>query len=241
MSSLPSTLQSHEPRYVVRRFLSFEGSIPADLIATLSSACDELEDSDKAGVLVIQISGVGACREAGSRAVPAVQSLNQWERVLRRVERLNALTLALVNGTCDGLAFASMLACDYRIATRGTCLSLSTDYGLLPSMAIHRLANQIGAGRARGLVLHGARLKAAEAQTLGILDEVTEDLQGACEALLDGCLASSTTDISIRRRLLLEAASTTYEEALGAHLAATDRALRAAVDRDRAGEHRHPQ
>jgi len=36
-------------------------------------------------------------------------------------------------------------------------------------------------------------------------------------------------ELSIRRRLLLEAASTSFEDALGAHLAACDRALRRAA------------
>jgi isomerase DpgB len=38
---------------------------------------------------------------------------------------------------------------------------------------------------------------------------------------------SARSEISVRRRLLLQAGSASFDEALGAHLAASDRAIRA--------------
>jgi isomerase DpgB len=97
-------------------------------------------------------------------------------------------------------------------------------------MAVHRLANQVGAGRARPLVLLGAELPASRAADWGLLDEVVPDPAARSAEVLDALAGTAGKELSIRRRLLLEAASTGFDDALGAHLAACDRALRLAAE-----------
>ena len=93
---------------------------------------------------------------------------------------------------------------------------------------MHRLVQQVGVGVARRLVLLPDELGADRLLQAGVLDQVVDDLDTAVIAL-QGRVAGS--EPAIRRRLLLDAATVAFEEALGAHLAACDRALRVTAAR----------
>ena len=96
-------------------------------------------------------------------------------------------------------------------------------------MALYRLANQVGAGRARQLALFGTELPADRAAEWGLLDEVVPDPAARSAEVLDAFAGTRGKELAIRRRLLLDAGYTSFEDALGAHLAACDRALRLAA------------
>ena len=101
-----------------------------------------------------------------------------------------------------------------------------------PGMALYRLARQAaGAALARRAVLFGTPIGAAEAQAIGVIDEVTANATLALEKAMEVAGAARGTELAIRRQLMLEATSTTFEDALGVHLAACDRALRSARHR----------
>ncbi len=93
-------------------------------------------------------------------------------------------------------------------------------------MTLYRLVQHIGLARARRIVLWDSAIELGDATELGIVDQVSEDLTEAVHtaAVLRGRLSDRET--RIRRRLLEEAASAEYEDALGVHLAACDRELR---------------
>jgi isomerase DpgB len=93
-------------------------------------------------------------------------------------------------------------------------------------MGLYRLANQAGAAAVRRAVLLGVPLTATEALGLGLIDEVAADPAAAAAAARTLLGASPASDLAIRRRLLLDATTTSYEDALGRHLAACDRQLR---------------
>jgi isomerase DpgB len=75
-------------------------------------------------------------------------------------------------------------------------------------------------------VLFGLPIDALEALTLGIVDELADDAAAAvaaAAALVDGL---SGKEVAIRRQLMFDATTTSFEDALGMHLGACDRALR---------------
>ena len=122
-----------------------------------------------------------------------------------------------------------LLATDYRIAARDTWLGISSVGGSTwPGMALYRLVNQLGVARARQAALFGVEVPAARALGWGLLDEVVDDTVARAREVLDAFGPISGKELSIRRQLLAEATSTSFEDALGAHLAACDRALRRA-------------
>jgi isomerase DpgB len=75
-------------------------------------------------------------------------------------------------------------------------------------------------------VLLGAPIEADRALALNLVDEVSEDPASTLAALAEAARAMDGAEMAIRRQLIFEAGSTTFEDALGAHLAAADRALR---------------
>ncbi|MFE7123471.1 enoyl-CoA-hydratase DpgB [Streptomyces sp. NPDC057617] len=158
-----------------------------------------------------------------------IHLVNTWERALRRLETADRPTLALVTGECTGPALEALLTADHRIADDGARLRLAGgEDGAWPSTAVHRLAQQIGTARARRLLLRRPWLDAKEAAGLDLLDETVAGTREALEraaGVAEELSAVPGREWSIRRRLLFDA-TLSYEEALGAHLAACDRSLR---------------
>lgn len=206
--------------------LRIDGGLPpsAESVAALAAACDSAEDRGGRTALVIHLSG--APRGPWASGVD-VALVSKWERALRRLERLRATSVAVATGDCGGPALDALLATDYRIAATSLRLLVPVEAGATwPGMALYRLTSQAGAAAIRRAVLFGVPIGAAEALTLRLVDEVTDDPDGAlaASAALTGAFAG--TEVSVRRQLMLDATTASFEDALGAHLAACDRTLR---------------
>jgi isomerase DpgB len=196
-----------------------------ELVATVSAFSDEVEDAH--GLAVLHLSGA----PAGGRSTGDldVHLVNKWERALRRLERLKVATVAVAEGDCGGIALETLLCTDYRLATQDVRLLVPIEPGhgaSWPGMVLYRMANQAGVARTRRSVLFGVPVTAADAADLGLVDEVVADRDAAMEAVdrLPGLAHGA--ELAIRRQLMFEATTTTFEDALGTHLAACDRALR---------------
>jgi isomerase DpgB len=199
-----------------------------NLVAAVEEACDRAEDSPDDPVVVVRLNaGPDDGADPGADGVVAVHLVNKWERALRRLERLGAPTVAVASGDCAGPAVEALLSCDYRIGGADLRLTLPFAAGEpWPGMLVYRLANQLGVARARSLVLFGTEIPALRAAELGIIDEIADDVTAAAAERTDLVRGFAGTELAIRRRLLLDAAATSFEDALGTHLAACDRALR---------------
>jgi isomerase DpgB len=208
--------------------LTIDGSRPlsTSTVKDVTVLCDEVED--RGGAVTLRVTGAPAPGWADGLDVALV---TKWERVLRRLERLPAVTAAVASGDCGGAALDAFLTADVRIATRDSRLLLPFDgEATWPGMAVFRLARLAGAARARRAVLFGHPVEASEALLLGLADELTEAPETAVAAAVERCAGLSGKELALRRQLLLDAATTSFEDALGPHLAACDRALRRAVE-----------
>ena len=207
--------------------ISDSDPIGPDLVRRVTEVCNQVEDSAVGDVLRVRLADTGPDTDA----VPDTRGLevgvvNKWERALRRLERLPVATLAEVHGACRGAAIEALLATDYRIARPTATFRLPAAGTVAwPGMALFRIAAQLGR-RARVLALFGFELSAVQALEFGLIDEVAEDPGQAADRWVPQLAGARASDVRIRRDLLAEAASTTFENALGSHLAACDRALR---------------
>ena len=210
--------------------LRVDGSRPlsAGTVTEFGAACDVIEDGDISGLLIIYVSGVPGPECLSSLSVAMV---SKWERALRRLERLPAGTIAVAEGDCGGPALDALLASDYRIMPDWAKLIVPVvDGATWPGMALYRLARQAaGAAQARRAALFGAPIWAAEARAMGVIDDVADDVTACAKKAMEVAAAAGGAELAIRRQLVLEAATTTFEDALGTHLAACDRALRRAA------------
>jgi isomerase DpgB len=201
-------------------------TLSAELVAEVNAFADLVHEELRPAA--VELSGA----PAGSHAYDGVSVylVNKWERALRRLDRAESVTIAVASGVCGGLALDVLLATDYRIAGATTVLAPPTGAGGgWPGMAIHRLVNQVGVGRARRLLLFGRPIGAPEARSIGLVDEVAADPAAALTEAVRSLENLSGTELSIRRQLMHEAGRTSFEDALGTHLAACDRTLRLAA------------
>lgn len=211
--------------------LTIDGTEPLSSasVKALATICDRAEDlgRDQCGTGMVTMHVAGAPEGAWTSGLD-VMLVTKWERVLRRLERLPMATVAVASGDCGGRALDTLLATDIRVAAPDARLLVPRDGSATwPGMAGYRLVQQAGAGRIRRAVLFGLPISAADAVQLGIVDELADDPAAAVGAAAELVAGLAGKEVAIRRQLLFDATTMSFEDALGPHLAACDRALRA--------------
>ncbi len=126
-----------------------------------------------------------------------------WERGVLALERLDAITIAAIQGYCLGGGLQVTLACDLRVATTDAVLSIpAVKEGVVAALGPMRLARLIGAGPAKRLCLLGRQFSAQEGATLGLIDEVVapDELEQSARAMADELLAIPVTALRHTKR-----------------------------------------
>ena len=105
--------------------------------------------------------------------------MDQWRMydhgtLYHAVDRTAKPVIAMINGYCFGGGLELAMACDLRIASdRATLGQTEINIGIVPGGgASQRLPRLVGLGTAMKLTLTGERIDAAEAQRIGLVDEV---------------------------------------------------------------------
>jgi enoyl-CoA hydratase len=164
--------------------------------AMLGELLDHLGDLRGRAQAVI-LTGAGTVFSAGADLDEARAGLATdpiWDRVSGALADLPALTIAALNGTLAGGAFGMALACDLRLAVPGAKFFYPVmKLGFLPQPADPgRLAALVGPGRARMILMAGARIDAAQAQDWGLVDQVVPGeglMDAACALTADALVA----------------------------------------------------
>jgi isomerase DpgB len=207
--------------------ISIDGRRPlsGETLAAVAAICTQAEDAGGAAVVVVRVHGAPQGDWASALSVKLV---NRWEQTLRRLERVPATTVAAVFGDCGGPALDALLATDYRVADGTAELVLPMRDGLVwPGMALYRLARQAPhAAAVRRAALFGSAIGVEDALALHLVHEISDDVDAAVAAAVARVAGIAGTELAIRRQLAFDAPTVGFEEALGTHLAAVDRALR---------------
>ena len=113
---------------------------------------------------------IAAIRER--RRDDALASINS--RLMTAVEAHEAVVMAAVNGVALGGGCELALACDLRLAAEHAVFGLpEPSLGIIPGAGgTQRLPRVVGLGRAKEMVLTGARWSAAQALQYGLVSEV---------------------------------------------------------------------
>jgi 3-hydroxyacyl-CoA dehydrogenase len=117
------------------------------------------------------------------------------------LEDLGKPVVAAINGQALGGGLELAVGCHYRIAAPAARMGLpEVKLGLLPGAGgTQRLPRLIGVERALAMIVTGEPIDAAEAKTLGLVDEVAEgDLIGAAFRLLEGAIAQGIGQGGVR-------------------------------------------
>ena len=168
-----------------------KNALDLELLTELRDAIKEVADS---GAKVTVLSGEGDTFCAGldrnllftltqegienlAEAIDFVQDL------IYSIRTLKMPVIAAVQRYAIGGGLQLALAADIRIATPGTVFSVrEPDYGIIPDMgALSLLPRLVGDGVAREMVFMRKDMTAEEGKTLGLVNEIYEDLEKGIE------------------------------------------------------------
>jgi len=156
------------------------------------AACDELQRAFETPVVILGGRGAAFCAGAdrkdpparlakGSGAGPRERRYTSQlgRRAIEAIERLEAITIARLHGHVIGGGVLLGLACDLRIAAASTWFHIpEVDLGVpLTWGGAPRLAREVGAARAKELILLCDRFDAPAAAQYGLLNRVVPDDQ----------------------------------------------------------------
>ena len=171
------------------------------MIGELDAAFDRLGADE--GVRVIVLAGEGKHFSAGAdlkwmqRASDASQAWNledarRFAAMLARIEAAPKPTVARVQGAALGGGVGLACPCDIAIAADNAVFAVSeARFGILPAVIGPYLVNAVGRRQARRLALTSARTQAAEALSIGLVQQVVtpEGLDAAVDAVVADLLA----------------------------------------------------
>ena len=176
--------------------LSFKGSIAtivlnraaklnalnAEMLDALETYADELDRNQDVRVVLLAGTGKAFCVGADIYEWSDLSPLEmgrRWirdgHRIFARIARLPQPVIAVLNGYTFGGGLELALAADLRLAAEGVQLSFpEVKLGIIPGWGgTQRLAQLIGPSRAKQMIFSGERVAAEQAETWGLVNEVT--------------------------------------------------------------------
>src|SRR6201988_3965039 len=153
----------------------------------LAEICQDANKDRSIKVLVFQGAGDKAFASGTDinqfRAFTTPQHALDYEsridRVLTQLEQCRVPTIAAITGACTGGGAGIAACCDLRIGTKATKIGfpIARTLGNCLSMSsISRLTALVGPARVKDLIFTARLVGAEEAASLGLLNEVVEDL-----------------------------------------------------------------
>jgi len=155
-------------------------ALDSEMLLEIERCIGDWESGDAVSVVVVGSTSdrafcVGADLEVLSRMNET--TMQEWEmlgnRVLDRIQHSPLLSIAAIPGHALGGGLTLAAACDFRLSSdKATFAQPEIDLGWIPGWGgVARLARLVGAARAKELCISGRRIGAAEARSIGLLDD----------------------------------------------------------------------
>ena len=144
-----------------------------------------------------------------------------WEECLRVIEGMDKIVIALMHGYSLGGGVQLGLACDLRVGTPASKFGLpAAKEGLLPGLAVWRLAKFIGMGRAKEMALWGEPIDGTEALRIGLVTRLVSDENRDAEfdALVAKTVANSSQGARATKRAMNLAATADFDAAMSIYM-----------------------
>src|SRR5438874_6080290 len=202
-------------------------AISFQLVEELMSALDDIEQSP-AQVVILTGAGKAFCAGMDLEELKSllgkthddnVKDSARMARIFRRLYEFPRATIAAVNGAAiaGGTGFATM--CDFTLAVPESKFGYTeVRIGFVPAIVSSILVWQVGHKIARDLLMTGRLFDAAEAKTLGLVNEVVpaEQLMVRAKELAGQLLENSPTSVQATKRLINSFIATSLDEQIAA-------------------------
>jgi enoyl-CoA hydratase len=186
--------------------------------ATVDELHRALEQVREARASVLILTGAGEKSFVSGADIRAIQSRRRDDalasinsRLMSAVEGHEAVSIAAVNGWALGGGCELALACDLRIAAENAVFGLpEPSLGIIPGAGgTQRLPRIVGMGRAKEMILTGARWDARKALEHGLVSEVVPHsrLMEAARAMADRVLCLGPLAVRLAKLALNASAS----------------------------------
>jgi methylglutaconyl-CoA hydratase len=183
----------------------------AALIAELGAA---FADVDDARVVVLAGEGQSFCAGAdvdwqrSSIDLSYEENVEDYRRLYRMLQsifRCPAPVVARIQGYALGGGSGLTACCDVAVAGEDAVFGFSeVRLGIIPAVISPMVLAKIGPTPARRYFLTGERFDAHTALRIGLVDEVSADLDQAVERIVAGILAGGPIAVREAKRLVLE-------------------------------------
>lgn len=131
--------------------------------------------------------------------------LSIQRQMMDRVEALPVPTVALIQGVAFGGGLELALACDFRVATEDAQMGLTElRLAIIPgSGGTQRLSRLIGFAKAKEMILLSKRVGASEALAMGLVNEVTKNIDESRQSFAEQVLATGPIAQNAAKRAIL--------------------------------------
>lgn len=128
----------------------------------------------------------------------------QLSLLMQRLDELPQPTVALVRGAAFGGAVGLIACCDIALAESNASFCLSeVKIGLIPAVISPYVMRAMGHRQARRYMLSAERFTAETAQALGLIHELSADLEQRLQQLQQQLLSNSPAAVRAAKRLAL--------------------------------------
>jgi methylglutaconyl-CoA hydratase len=186
---------------------AFDGT----LIAELTEAFAEVGDSR---AVVLAGEGQSFCAGAdvewhrSSIDLSYAQNVEDYRRLYRMLQavyRCAAPVVGRIHGYALGGGSGLVCCTDVAIAAPDAVFGFSeVRLGMIPAVISPMVLARIGPAAARRYILTGERIDAATARRIGLVHEITDDLDAAVDRLVSDILAGGPIAVREAKRLVLE-------------------------------------
>ncbi|WP_226671748.1 enoyl-CoA hydratase-related protein [Rossellomorea aquimaris] len=183
------------------------------------------ESSRNEEVRAIVITGEGRAFCSGQDLSEVDESMdhgevlrNNYGPMVKEIEQCEKPVIAAVNGVAAGAGFSLALACDFRLVSeKASFVQAFVHVGLVPDSGnLFYLSQIVGYAKALELAVFGEKIKADEAERLGLVTKIitVDEWQEETSAFAERIASMPTKAIGLMKRLLKGSRDLSFNEYL---------------------------
>lgn len=191
-------------------------ALNAKVLYELNEAVDQITASDEIKIVIIKsagekafVAGADISELQGMSAQEAYAFARRGQKLFDKIEQMDKVVIAAINGYALGGGCELSMSCDIRIATKSARFALpEATLGVIPGYGgTQRLSRIVGIGIAKQLVYTAKQITAERAYNIGLVNEVVEtneDLMAECIKMAKTISKNSMLAVQVAKKAISE-------------------------------------